>query len=607
MQLFSPNPTAMFLSWGRGAQTSAPPAKDAFREAFQSRLEARLPRETAAQAGKRLTSRPELDRGQIKAQGQQRLRHLKVDADSSESRGVQAGKLPKKHQQAQHLRRRPESQEAAAGSAAGQSQAVSHPATNPKGGAASPAPPQALQELIAFLQSQPDGSMVISVEQAPAVAAFLRSAGLPQEEVDGILSGSGSPEITLTAANLSAAWERAQAQGLAASGAQTPGPSPEPFLRRETPEIQQTSDYRALWERATLPPSMLPTLRLALAHLGASPEILAQVEEEAQGQGIPLARVWQLLPNIKPGSAAHASGAAMEAAPNATFSPSAQLGERPVTAAEMAEWRQVLLKANLQPEVVDKLLVQASPATQEELKTTLLAMAPAEEELPTLAEPKPLYLPQVLRLRPYFWQPQTGSDQPPLNGDGLEEQGTGANGEFPPWSTPALPQGTMSFPSFAGELQGLAQNLTSSGPALGDAGSAWRLLSPEARESLWSQVQSGVLTNLGQGESRVTLNLNPPELGQIQLTLHLSGQELAVTALATRPEVAEVANLGVQQLLQALAQQGLVLTQFQVRLQDQPERLLTPALAGVREKGNEAGGNPSASSRRRSREVDRFV
>jgi flagellar hook-length control protein FliK len=127
------------------------------------------------------------------------------------------------------------------------------------------------------------------------------------------------------------------------------------------------------------------------------------------------------------------------------------------------------------------------------------------------------------------------------------------------------------------------------------------------RESLWSQVQSGVLTNLGQGESQVTLNLNPPELGQIQLTLHLSGQELAVTALATRPEVAEVANLGVQQLLQALAQQGLVLTQFQVRLQDQPERLLTPALAGVREKGSETGGNPSASSRRRVREVDRFV
>jgi hypothetical protein len=352
---------------------------------------------------------------------------------------------------------------------------------------------------------------------------------------------------------------------------------------------------------------MLPTLRLALARLGASPEILAQAEEEAQGQGIPLARVWDLLSNIKSGSPAAESHAAMEASPNAIFSPSAQLGERPVTGAEMTEWRQVLLKAGLQPEVVDKLLDRASPATQEELKTTLLAMAPAAEELPALAEPKPLYLPQALRLRPYFWQPQTGSEQPHLNGDGLEEQGAGAHGEFPPLSTPGLPQGTMSLPSFAGELQGFTQNLTGPGSSLGEAGPAWRLLSPEMRESLWSQVQSGVLTNLGQGESQVTLNLNPPELGQIQLTLHLSGQELAVTALATRPEVAEVANLGVQQLLQALAQQGLVLTQFQVRLQDQPERLLTPALAGVREKGSETGGNPSASSRRRVREVDRFV
>ncbi len=71
--------------------------------------------------------------------------------------------------------------------------------------------------------------------------------------------------------------------------------------------------------------------------------------------------------------------------------------------------------------------------------------------------------------------------------------------------------------------------------------------------------------------------------------------------------MAELATLGVQQLLQALAQQGLVLTQFQVRLQDQPARQLTPSLAGAREKGSEPGERFPASSRRRSGEVDRFV
>jgi flagellar hook-length control protein FliK len=113
--------------------------------------------------------------------------------------------------------------------------------------------------------------------------------------------------------------------------------------------------------------------------------------------------------------------------------------------------------------------------------------------------------------------------------------------------------------------------------------------------------------NLSQGENQVTISLNPPELGHIQLSLNLSGQELAVTAVATRPEVAALANLGVPQLIQALAQQGLVLTQFQVRLQDQPTGQIAPVVAGARQKGSEPGGNLSTSSRRRSGEVDRFV
>jgi flagellar hook-length control protein FliK len=142
---------------------------------------------------------------------------------------------------------------------------------------------------------------------------------------------------------------------------------------------------------------------------------------------------------------------------------------------------------------------------------------------------------------------------------------------------------------------------------LSDAGPAWRLLPPEAQKSLWTQLQSGVTANLNQGENRVTLNLNPPDMGQIQLTLNLNGQDLAVSAVATRPEVAELAAMGMPQLVQALAQQGLFLTDFQVRLQDQPERPVSSVLAGARDKENAPGGNSSTSSRRRSGEVDRFV
>jgi flagellar hook-length control protein FliK len=460
---------------------------------------------------------------------------------------------------------------------------------------------------MAFLQSLPGGSLKISPEQAPAVASYLQSAGLPKEEIDQLLAASSSQEISLNAGDLQAAWQRAQEQGAAsaaASGQSTPLASAN--QPQEAPEIQQTPGYRALWERLTLPQNMLPTLRLAMARLGASPEVLAQLEEKGQGQGVSLTKVWQVLQNVKdsltPSGAGDPSGAAL----TADASQSAVLGARPVTGAEMEEWRQVLLKAGLQPEVVEKLLGQKSPGTQEELKTSLLAAAPAEEPPPILAEPKPLYHPQNLQMRPFFWQSQHGGDQPQLNGDGSGAKGQSASAQA---ATPAPASATgenFALSTFPAELQGITLRGGGTAP-LSDTGATWRLMSPEVRESLWTQLQSGVTSNLSQGENQVTLNLNPPQLGQIQLTLNLSGQELAVTAVASRPEAAELASLGMPQLVQALAQQGLVLTQFQVHVQDQSERPVSPILAGDREKGGENGRNSTTSSRRRSGEVDRFV
>ncbi len=146
--------------------------------------------------------------------------------------------------------------------------------------------------------------------------------------------------------------------------------------------------------------------------------------------------------------------------------------------------------------------------------------------------------------------------------------------------------------------------------ALSNTAPLWNPVAPEVRESLWSQLQSGIISNLQPGENQVSLRLNPPKMGQIQLTLNLNGQELTVTAVASRPEVAELANQGVQQLMQALAQQGLVLSQFQVRLQDQPQGLITNvAHASGRDKPGESGGErpPTTTTRRRAGEVDRFV
>lgn len=486
------------------------------------------------------------------------------------------------------------------------SQNISHPQHNHPG-TSSASPPPALQNLISFLQSQPDGSLKIPPEQIPEVAAYLVSAGLPSEEVERLLSSPGFSERGLSAADLEAAWQRSQSQEpsaetLAKSSAGPKQPSGGPNLPPEAQEILQNPDYRARWERLTLPEGMLPTLRLALARLGITPEGLARLEEESQGKGIPLSRVWQILQGGQNRVSLTEASPKSTLSPGENPSPSAMLEERPVTGEEVAEWRQILLEAGFKPEEVEKLLGQKSPANQEDLKSALMALAPPKEPISALSEPKPLYLPEHLRLSPFFWQGQANWDQSHLNGNGSGDQQYGAAAELAATSAEAF-----GLPAFAAELQMFNPNVPGTGAPLSNSGPAWHPFAPEMRESLWSQLQSGIISNLQPGESQVSLSLNPPDMGQIQLTLRLSGQELAVTAVASRPEVAELATQGVQQLLQALAQQGLVLTQFQVRLQEHPGGLTTAVLAGTREKNSESGEKFPAPHRRRSGEVDRFV
>jgi len=587
MQPSCPNPASLFPSCGKGAEAAAPPVRDAFRQVLQNRLQDRVNSKNRGLRETRLRSEP--------GQGRTAAPRASDSGKAGES-CARSGVLPPRQ-------RRPGTPGSLAGLADGRSQAAFRPSANQ--GAAAANPPPVLEEFISFLRSLPGQTLEIPAAQVPAMASLLLSAALPQEEVDRLLAASGSQATTLSAADLTAAWQRLAAQTPAVAPLYGQGQSAAGSGQNPTDQdIRQTQDYRALWERPTLPEGMLPTLRLALARLGGSPEVLARIEEEGQGQGLSLARVWEVLQNVKNSlsrnDAENTEGISLKADP----SQAALLGERQVTGEELEEWRQVLLKAGLPPAVVEKLMGRTSPANQAELKTTLLNLAPPEKPIPAAGDPKPLFLPPSLHARAFFWQSQTTEGQ---SGKGAGDMGQSPAPPFPHFSPAIAAEEAINFTCFPAQLQELAQGLANPGAPLSEAAAAWRLFSPEMQESLWSQLQSGVVANLAQGENRVTLNLNPPELGQIQLTLHLSGQELAVTAVAARPEVAQVATLGVPQLLQALAQQGLVLTQFQVRLPHQADGQTTPVCAGARERGGAGGGNWSTSRRRRSGEVNRFV
>ncbi|MFW6112991.1 MAG: flagellar hook-length control protein FliK [Thermodesulfobacteriota bacterium] len=607
---FGPNPATLFLSWRGGARAAAPPRQDDFREVFQSRLLSRLSaQKRAAQAAasrggsgdNRVRNRPEAKAGESGVGAAFR---------SAETRRAAGAEVSKRRPEAPQTRRQDESQATAPGLAAQASQSAGGPQAQPQG-ANGANPPQALQDLITFLQALPNGAMQIPPEKIQAVAAYLLNAGLPQEEVQGLLLSPDLAEQGLSAQDLQAAWQRTQGQAASAEivpqpGAPSTAPQSQPGLNLspETQEMLQSQGHRARWERSLVPESAVPALRLALARLGCSPQDLARLEEEAQGQGLSLKRVWQVLQQAQ-----HPVGQTAAVSPHnqpgagVNFTPASLLAERPVSGEEIAQWRQLLLEAGVGPEAVDKMLGQQAPNNQEALKTTLLALAPPEEPAEALTDPKPLYLPHNLRLRPLFPQAQGGWDQSQLFGEGnADQQNFGAPGQWAATNGEAF-----VLPAITGELPMFNANLTGAA-ALSSTGSLWNPVAPEVRDSVWSQLQSGIISNLQPGENQVTLRLNPPEMGQIQLTLQLSGQDLAVTAVASRPEVAELATQGVQQLLQALAQQGLVLTHFQVRLQDQPQVLTTTNLAGGRDKSSgESGEKPSTFARRHSGEVDRFV
>ncbi len=616
MQSFSPSPAVLYPSMGRGADTAAPP-EDSFREVLASRLQAAISsrdsaaRGTAARTSGLPTSRPAgsrsgLGTGHAAATG----------SNTGAARQITASRERKAQNQGHHTNDNKPSTQSATGTGPGLT-ATSSP--NSQGNSGTDLP-QSLRDFLAFLQSLPGGTLKIPQEQVPAVSSFLVNAGLPQAEVNRLLSPSSSGESSLTAADLLAAWQQSHGQGQGLAGGSGPAsvqataPAPAPAANTQaqnSQDIRQTPDYRALWEHLTLPDSLLPTLRLALANLGATPEALAQLEQEAQGHGVPLTRVWGILQNLQNGQTVNSAGAQGGAA-NAQ---AAVIGQQKASGAEMQDWRQMLLQAGVPAQVADQLAGHTSPVTEEQLKNNLLSMAPPEQGPPVMDNPKPLYLPGNLRMRPFFWQSQTGSEQPQeqaqtqLNGDGTEAKGQNSAQDFAALATAtaAAPAQTLAMPAFAAQLEGLTQAMPQPGSSTGNASTVWGPFSPDIQEPLWAQLQSGVVSNLSQGENQVTISLNPPDMGQIQLSLQLNGQDLAVTAVATRPEVAAMANQGMPQLAEALAQQGLVLTQFQVHVQGQPGSQVAPVAAGTRQKGSEPEGKLSTSSRRRAGEVNRFV
>jgi len=469
--------------------------------------------------------------------------------------------------------------------------------------------PPVLKGLIAFLNQSPGQALKVPTDRLPEVESFLLQAGLPPEQVERLINSPNFQEQGLTAQNVQAAWQNAVKNSLqqavttdgnqvAASLGQKIGQAAGQKAVENAAQLVSLQnlvnkpDYQQMWQGLTLPKQDLAVLRTELQKLGVPPEALADLNEQNFPQGIPLTQVWKYIQQAPKSPAASAAtlgtsdpakgnmAAKMNMAPNSPLLPAG--------GKDLGTWRQLLMDAGMAPELAQTLTSGPNPTTREELRAGLAQVAPPTSPQEQ-AVPKPLYLPENVRVRQVPWLQQAAGGQG-QGGTGLEQGGAGlgqggGNGNLTQnfafssksqeanITLPATANVTENLNNFLALLTGDSQMKTDQAETTGVSGNqppaVNAFLTPEAKEAIWAQVQSGVLGNLRPGENQITLTLNPPDLGKLHLTLNIKDGNVEVTAVTSHAAVAEAATTGVQQLAQALGQQGLILTHFNFHHQDE--------------------------------------
>lgn len=91
-------------------------------------------------------------------------------------------------------------------------------------------------------------------------------------------------------------------------------------------------------------------------------------------------------------------------------------------------------------------------------------------------------------------------------------------------------------------------------------------------QMLASQVEQGMLKNLGNGATRLDLQLHPAELGAISITLVARNGEVTAQLRSEKSETAEMLTRQLDTLRVNLEQQGLKVDKIEVQLQDRQDQ-----------------------------------
>lgn len=111
---------------------------------------------------------------------------------------------------------------------------------------------------------------------------------------------------------------------------------------------------------------------------------------------------------------------------------------------------------------------------------------------------------------------------------------------------------------------GLGQGLTAASLAAQAKGDASQVLKGYNTQVL-SQVESGILRNMGQGMKQLTLELTPDNLGKLNVMLTVKGKDVQAVIRADSPEAEKILAENIQQIKQSLENQGLTVSKMEVR------------------------------------------
>lgn len=89
----------------------------------------------------------------------------------------------------------------------------------------------------------------------------------------------------------------------------------------------------------------------------------------------------------------------------------------------------------------------------------------------------------------------------------------------------------------------------------------------QAPARFMKQVQDGVLSNLGQGRRRLVLQIDPPELGKLNLVLQVKNNEVTAMFRTETQDAGRMLSEQFAQLRQHLEQQGLKVARMEVQTQ----------------------------------------